>query len=245
MQGRFVSLRVLASFPASLLIVLVVAVGAEAQYGGAPFDPYQAAYRSSSVPSYNRVGPGGGARLPAPPGMGAVPGFGDPGQTGYPLSEFDAVSPFGLPSPEAIPLPSEYSRLRGLEVYDRSYQPNRQADQVYLEWMGRLQDLFEAAQSETDPERKAELLQRYREVRRRVSLGLSPSASNRLMSERIEGRAPSGSARDESRRGAASADQPPAGTMPRSVRSFDDLLRWSHVVNRQALRRASAIASSD
>lgn len=228
---------------ASLLIPMLTSARVEAQYGGDPFDPYRAAYRSSSVPTFNRVGPQGSVRLAAPPGMGTVPGIGDPGATTYPYTEFGTEAlGLGFESFEPVPLPSEYDTLRGIEelgLYDRSYRPNREADQLYLQWKDELKRLYEQALDEEDPRRKNELLRRYQEVRREVSLGLAPSASNRAMYDRdaIADRDADTEA-DERRPRAPSATR--AERLPDSVRSYDELLRWSHVVNRNALRRATS-----
>ncbi|WP_145274565.1 hypothetical protein [Tautonia plasticadhaerens] len=86
--------------------------------------------------------------------------------------------------------------------------------------------LYLEATQERDPQRRAELMRRYQDVSRRISLNLSPSASRNILNTQASREDQSGP-----RRGVG--DQ--SDGLPPSVRSYDDLLQWSRHVNREAL----------
>lgn len=201
---------------------------ARAQFNGDPFDPYRAAYRSSSLPSNSRFLPGRGQPVTSP-GMGTVPGIGQP---------FDST--FG-PSRVVAPAEGRFDRLEEElfgplgNVYRRydsdfgrqPYEPAAEANEAFTQAQDERRAKYLEAMNERDPQKRAELLQEYRLLSRRISLGLSPSASRAALNADAEG-----SDLSNIRRGASLG---PSG-LPTTVRSFDDLLLWSRHVNREALR---------
>lgn len=217
---------------AAALALLAAAARAQTYGGVLPFDPYQSAYRSSSVPTYNRVGPNGSARLAPPPGMGTVPGIGNPNDTGYNYSGAGFGSRLegygqGAVDPYAPWNNDAYRKLD--EQYGRLYQPNAAADDLYNQGQEERDELYRRAMTEPDPQLRARYLREYRAQSRRISLGLSPSASNRALSR--EG------AYEDLTNGQPSRG---SGAAPRVVRSYDDLLRCAQAIDRAALRRAIA-----
>lgn len=217
--------RVLGSTVAAFALVMLLPVTGEAQFNGDPFDPYRAAFRSSSMPTANNFGPGQ-ARSFTPPGMGSVPGIGLPFDNGgfnrpvapMPSSRFDQFD-------RDLLSPSNDVYRRYDADFNRVYRPNAEADAQFAEAQEARRELYMAASRETDPQKRAELIQQYQTLSRRIGLGLSANTS------RSAGSGAEGSS-SRSRQG-TSAPAPDA--LPRTVGSFDDLERWSRVVNRRAL----------
>ncbi|CAN5623563.1 hypothetical protein BH23PLA1_BH23PLA1_01820 [soil metagenome] len=238
-------------FPLSLGVsaALLVAATASAQFHGNPFDPYQAAYRSSSLPRYSIYGPlSNPTRVATPPGLGVVPGF-----EGFtPNDRFfggaGAGAEFGplLGGARAGSDPlSLFPADRALRQYDeefgRIYRPNTfgpggSVDEEYFKSRKQREDLYFRAMSESDPRRKAELLQQYRQASEQAALGLSRQT-----------RARTGAAAD--RRGTSGATSPsatgtgttavpePTDAAPGTIETYDDLLRQSVLID-LALSRA-------
>ncbi|MEW4567180.1 hypothetical protein AB1L88_04870 [Tautonia sp. JC769] len=212
-----------------LVAVFVLAPAGKAQFNGDPFDPFRAAYRSSTIPMATQFGPGR-SRVVTPPGMGSVPGIGVPWDLSY-------TSPSYLPSPSTrfgtsdldLLSPSNDVYRRYDEEFGRVYRPNAEADEQFARMQQARQELYFQAMRETDPERKAELRQQYQDLSRRISLGMSPT-------NRRDPRAP-GAGRGGSAPGLPnqSADRAGAGGLPRTVRSYEDLAQWSRAINQRAV----------
>jgi hypothetical protein len=208
-----------------------VASTSRAQFNGDPFDPFRARYSSSSRPTANQFVPGQGRRV-TPPGMGNVPGIGLPFDSG-----------FGLPSPAVAPPASRFERemdtllspsndvyRRYDEQFNRVYRPNAEADEQFARTQEARQQLYFEAMNEKNPERRAELLKQYRDLSRRVSLGMSPT--NRRGGDRADRQPGEGAApRDDG--------------LPRTVRSYEDLVQWSRAINREALESVIEVPDPD
>ncbi|RUL88367.1 hypothetical protein [Tautonia sociabilis] len=188
-----------------------------AQFNGSPFDPFRAAYRTSSYPVAPSVVPGQ-VRTVTPPGLGTVPGIGQPYDLNYTIPSFSAPrgGRFDRLDEELFgPLGDPYSRFRqpeGSEPQDDEYSNlQEQRRQVYLE----------ATDPRTPPERRAELMREYEQLGRRADL-LGAGISRRIPGGRsAPSRSPGGLA---------------AAGLPSEVRSFDDLVLWARRVNREAIR---------
>lgn len=172
--------RLLAWTAGVCLGCLAVAQPARCQFNGDPFDPYRAAYRSSSSPVETQIVPGQGRRV-TPPGLGTVPGIGTPWDLNYTnprlgasrYGEFGTSDRLGLDIYD--PINDVYRQLD--TEFGRVYRPNAGVDDQYYESQQQRQQLYVEAMREPDPQRRAELLRRYQDLSRRASLGLSPSAS--------------------------------------------------------------------
>jgi hypothetical protein len=214
------------------LAILVTTRPTQAQFNGDPFDPYRAAYRSSSVPMSNQFAPGQPRRVTSP-GMGTVPGIGQPSDLSFtlpPLGPRTGVGRLDRIEEELFgPLGDVYRRYD--EDFNRVYRPNEFVDREsgFAEAQEARRRLYLQASQERDPQRRAELMRQYQDLSRRISLGLSPSASRTILNTQA-----SREEQDGPRRGVA--DRPPADELPTSVRSYDDLLRWSRIVNREAIK---------
>ena len=223
---------VAAAFHAGLALLAISAGSARAQYDSDLFDPYRASYRSSSYPTGGRFGPQGRAYGVAPPGLGNVRGLGGQYDSGTPFEDYSAQQ-FSAQDRIGAALFPEGGPYGGLSDPGLGgYLPNRDADEAYRRAQQRKDDLYQAAMNEPDPSRKAELLRDYRQLSRRISLGLDSAGPAAVRpNARASGPPPIGS---------SSAEAPePAGGLPAQVRSYDDLLRWSQVINRRALDAAS------
>lgn len=217
--------------PAVILLAGMFTSGpSQAQFNGDPFDPFRAAYRSSSLPMSNQLAPGQ-PRVVTPPGMGTVPGIGRPSDLSY------TIPPVGLPPATGRldrleeelfgPLGDVYRRYD--EDFNRVYRPNEFVDREsrFDQYQEYRRQLYLEATQERDPQRRAELMRQYQDVSRRISLGLSPSANRNILNTQASREEQSGP-----RRGVADKSD----GLPSSVRSYDDLLQWSRHVNREALR---------
>jgi hypothetical protein len=215
------------------LAIVVTTRPTRAQFNGDPFDPYRAAYRSSSVPMSNQFAPGQPRRVVSP-GMGTVPGIGRPSDLSFtipPLGPPTGVGRLDRIEEELFgPLGDVYRRYD--EDFNRVYRPNEFVDREsgFAEAQEERRRLYLQASQERDPQRRAELMRKYQDLSRRISLGLSPSASRNILNTQAGREEQSGP-----RRGVA--DRPSsADELPTSIRSYEDLLRWSRIVNREALK---------
>ena len=224
---RRYSMRRLAAANAIGLGCLLLSGPAWGQFNGTPFDPFRAAYRSSSLPTMNQFAPGQ-VRTVTPPGLGTVPGIGKPWDATY------TIPPLGVSGSRFDRLEQELFGPLGDAYrpddagFGRLYRPRAEEDERFDQAQEMRRELYLQATRETDPQRKAELLRRYRDVSRRISLGLSPSASRGSQNARAE-RADTSA----NRRG---ADVGAAAGLPATVRSYDDLMRWSRVINQRAIQ---------
>jgi hypothetical protein len=208
--------------------VFVLAPSVEAQFNGDPFDPFRAAYRSSTIPMATQFGPGR-TRMVTPPGMGSVPGIGSPWDISYTSPTYlpPPSSRFGSPDLDLLS-PSNDVYRRYDEEFGRVYRPNAEADEQFERTQQARQELYFQAMRETDPERKAELRRQYQDLSRRISLGMSPT-------NRRDSRAPG---TDRATAAARRPGQPGGGAgsgLPRTVRSYDDLAQWSRAINQRAV----------
>lgn len=215
--------RVLLTTVTAVALLMLLPDRGDAQFNGDPFDPYRASFRSSSLPTANNFGPGLG-RSVTPPGMGNVPGIGLPFDSGglyrtldpLPSSRFDRFD-------RDLLSPSNDAYRQYDDEFNRVYRPNAEVDEQFGKLQEARRELYFAASRETDPKRRAELVKQYQDLSRRIGLGLSPNTSMN----------PGTRSEDGLTRQPSSTADPNA--MPRTVRSFDDLERWSRAVNRRAL----------
>jgi len=228
------NLRAIGAIAASLALAASITESARAQFNGDPFDPYRAAYRSSSRPSDLRGVPGA-PRIVTPPGLGTVPGIGDAGATPFSLYEFEASrfrepDRFGL---ESLQVPGALGDDAGFGAY----RPNMENDLTYQDLQNYRDELYRRAQETEDPEARAEAIREYRRISRMISLGLSSSEISRQLQERILGSATAPDPFENRSRQAPpldpSADQ--AG-----VQSYTELLEVCRRLDRAALQRGGS-----
>ena len=221
-----------AVFGSGIALIAILAGTAQAQYDGDPFDPFRAPFRSSSIPTGGRIGPQGRAYGVAPPGLGSVPGFGSTNDIGGPFEDFGAMR-FATPDRlDSALFPNQGLYGDGSEPTGGAYIPNRDADERYRDAQQQKETLYYEAMSEPDPARKAELLREYREVSRQISLGLDSARASNGTDRAPGGPPPLGSS------AASNAGSVSGGGIPRDVRSYDDLLLWSQLINRRAIDRS-------
>ena len=221
---------VAAAFYGGLALLAISAGSARAQYDSDLFNPYRAPYRSSSTPTGGRFGPSGRAFGVAPPGLGTVRGIGGQADFGPPFDSYGA-SPFSAQDRIGAALfPDRGPYGDASDPASGGYVPNRIADERYREAQARKDDLYQQAMVELDPSKKAELLREYRQMSRRISLGLDSSGPTASPIVRQGGPPPIGS---------SEPGRDTTGGLPAQVRSYDDLLRWSQVINRRAIDAAS------
>src|SRR5690606_13582520 len=112
--------------------------------------------------------------------------------------------------------------------FGRVYRPNAEADDRFNEVQQERRELYVQAMREPDPVRRAELMRRFQDVSRRISLGMSPSASRARLNAQAR--------REESDVTRRGMDDRAPSQIPRTVRSYEDLVQWSRLVNREALQ---------
>ena len=214
--------QVILAFP--VLAIVAMNVPAQAQFNGDPFDPFRASFRSSTLPMANQFAPGQ-ARSVTPPGMGSVPGIGTPWDSSFGLQSITPppVSRFERFDSDLLSPSNDVYRRYDAD-FGRVYRPNAEADEQFTRLQEARRELYLQASRETDPQKRAELMRRYQDLSRRISLGMTPTPARDTAATKT-GR----DARSTQDAGAVG----PAG-LPRTVRSYDDLARWSRVINREA-----------
>lgn len=240
-----------------LWLITVHARHVQAQFTGDPFDPYRNAYRSSSVPAYNTIGPlSGGFRYAQSPGVGFTTGIGNMGPEVPFLSGLNAsanaaaginrlagvgVDPFGLPPA----LPRGATGQPPVVGFDRTYRPNANVDSRYYEQVQERDRLYFEALNENDPAKRAELLKRFRQASSRANLLLSTPAAGRRASTAapLVGSTGAGSSATETPRtttpGTTGSDTSGSSRRPEGiepVRNYQGLISWSRILDRMIMK---------
>ncbi len=226
--------------------ILFSTTAATAQFTGNPFDPYQAAYRSSSIPTYAPGGPFSGSARAVPPGLGVVPGFLGATPMARDLNSLRWGLGPGLGvgtglGDELGPVPPYHEAHRRYdEEFSRIYRPNTfgpggSVDEQYFENRKARDQLYFQAMNESDPQKKAELLRQYRQASEKAALGLSRQSRVRP-----------GAAANQRGSGTTASSPRVSDTdsLTRTIETYEDLLQESLAIDYSLTRKSQSLLES-